>query len=37
MGVLTAQTVKMLNLSKTKMAAVAILKKHKNCDIKTTD
>jgi len=30
------QTIKMLNFSKTKMVAVAILKNHKNCDI-TTD
>jgi len=31
------QTVKMLNFSKTKMAAVATLINHKNCDITTTD
>ena len=31
------QTIKMLNFSKTKMAAVAILINHKNRDITTTD
>jgi len=31
------QTVKISNFSKIKMAAAAILKNHKNCDITTTD
>jgi len=31
------QTVKISNFSKTKMAAAAILKNHKNRDITTTD
>jgi len=31
------QTIKISNFSKTKMAAAAILKKHKNRDFTTTD
>jgi len=35
-GPYRGQTVKMLNFSKTKMAAAAILENHKNRDISTT-
>ena len=37
MGLLTAQIVKKFEFPKSKMAAVAILKNHKNHDITSTD